>query len=452
MKKLFVLLITLLLCTLALTSCGNPKSAEDVMKKIDKKMDSVKSYQTDMTAKLSTEMYGYRVLADFTGKDIKINGKAGNYYDYTIMEGSMEMKDLEKNEVIQTVKTKDLRAFHEGKMFVWAEQDNLVQKLYSSLTKDEYITYLEKQSGMIELDFESCVNSSFVKNEDKSWTLTYSGYTKKAIDEFIEAFGDDLFEEEIEDMEITVHANADFTVKDVEIKMIFENESSPSEFSMNQKYSNYGEATPIVDTLDVAQYKEVSDCRLLTDIRDMIEDLEELENGSFVLDITQTLSTSGPAYNQTTTEKDTVTYGKKDGKYFYNAKATTGNMKYDIDYANGKQTVTVSGQVQTADQTEKEAQAFINGLINTAKYEAIRVSNIKTLENGTYRITCDKPNENLYEPVFSSLRTLVQSVSQTIDITVQDGKIIKIESTLSARGHGMHYGNVSFKLTSVCEF
>lgn len=35
------------------------------MKKIDKKMDSVKSYQSDLTAKLSTEMYGYRVLADF---------------------------------------------------------------------------------------------------------------------------------------------------------------------------------------------------------------------------------------------------------------------------------------------------------------------------------------------------------------------------------------------------
>lgn len=452
MKKLFVLLITLLLCTLALTSCGNPKSAEDVMKKIDKKMDSVKSYQTDITAKLSTEMYGYRVLADFTGKEIKINGNADKYYDYTIMEGSMEMKDLEKNEEIQKVKTKNLRAFHEGNIYIWSEKDNLTQKLYSPLTKDEYIAYLEKQSDTIEIDFESCVNSSFVKNEDKSWTLNYSGYTKKAIDEFIEAFGDELFEEEIKDMEITVHANADFTVKDVEIKIIFENESSTSEFSMNQKYSNYGEATPIVDTLDVSQYKEVSDCRLLTDITDMFEDLEELENGSFVLDITQTLSTSSPSYKKTNTEKDTVTYGKKDGKYFYDVKANTDNREYDIDYANGKQTITVSGQAQTVDQTEKEAKAFINGLINTAKYEAIRVSDIKKLEDGTYQIRCDKPNADLYYPVFSSLRTPVQHVSQTIDITVQDGKIIKIKSTLSASSFTMNYGNISFKLTSTCEF
>ena len=452
MKKLFVLLITLLLFTLAFTSCGAPKSAEDVMKKIDKKMESVKSYQSDLTAKLSTEMYGYRVLADFTGKDIKINGNAGKYYDYTIMEGTMEMKDQEKNETIETVKTKDIRAFHEGKMFILAEQDDLSQKLYSPLTKDEYIAYLEKQAGMIELDFESCVNSSFVKNPDDSWTLTYSGYTKKAIDEFIEAFGDEIFEEDIEDMEITVHANADFTVKDVEVKMIFENESTTSEFTMKQTYSNYGKATPIVNTLDVEQYKKVSDCRLLTDVADMIEDLEELENGSFVLDITQKLSTSSPSYTQTNTERDTVNYGKKDGKYFYDAKASTNNTKYDISYANGKQTVTVSGQTQTVDQTEKEAKAFINGLINTANYEPIRVSNIKKLEDGTYRITCDKPNANLYKPVFSSLSTSVQSVSQTIDITVQDGKVTKIESTLTAKGFSMYYGNVSFELTSLCEF
>ena len=103
-------------------------------------------------------------------------------------------------------------------------------------------------------------------------------------------------------------------------------------------------------------------------------------------------------------------------------------------------------------KTEKEAKAFINGLINTAKYEEIRVSDIKKLEDGTYQIRCDKPNADLYYPVFSSLRTPVQHVSQTIEITVQDGKIIKIESTLSARGTGMYYGTVSFKLTSVCEF
>ena len=451
MKKFFVLLIAVLLCALAFTSCGDPETTTELMNKIDEKMESLKSYQSDVTANLSTDIYGYHCVAGFTGTQITIYGDSDRFYYYTVMEGTTEMKDTEKNEVVESVKSKEIEAFHEGNMFVSSEQGDQVQKLYSPLTKDEYIAYLEKQESTLDIDYEACVNKAFLKNEDKTWTLTYSGYTKKAIAVVIEAFNaDELFEKEIVDMEITIHANADFTVKDMELKMIFENESTTSTFSMTAEYSKYNEATPIVDTLDVSQYKEVADCRLLTDIEDMIEDLEELENGSFVLDLTQTISTS---YSKNSyTERDTVTYGKKDGKYFYEAKASTDSTKYDIAYANGKQTVTISGQTQTVDQTEKEAKEFINGLINTAKYSSSKVSNIRKNENGIYTIVC-KPDSSLYQPVFSSLGASVQNVSQTIKVTVQDGKITKIESTLSASSsYTMYYGTVSFELTSECEF
>jgi hypothetical protein len=340
MKKFFVLLIAVLLCALALTSCGDPETTTELMNKIDEKMESLKSYQSDVTANISTDIYGYHCVAGYTGKQITIYGASDKFYYYTVMEGTTEMKDTEKNEVVESVKFKEIDAFHEGNMFVSSEQGDAVQKLYSPLTKDEYIAYLEKQESTLDIDYEACVNKSFTKNEDKTWTLTYSGYTKKAIAGVIEAFNaDELFEEEIVDMEITIHANADFTVKNMELKMIFENESTTSTFSMTAEYSKYNEATPIVDTLDVSQYKKVADCRLLTDLTDMIEDLEELENGSFVLDLTQTLSTSSS--KSTYTERDTVTYGKKDGKYFYDAKASTDNAKYDISYANGKQVIIV---------------------------------------------------------------------------------------------------------------
>lgn len=454
MKKLFVLLIALILFTLAFTSCGTPKSAEDLMDKIDKKMDSLKSYQADLTANLSTTISGLQCKADFTGNNIMINGNEGKFYYYNMMEGTMEIKDGEKNEVMETVKSKDIEAFHEDKMFVLHEQGEQKQALYSPLTKDEYIAYREKQENSLDIDYEACVNSTFVQNEDKTWTMTYSGYTKKVIDKVVEYFGgDEIFEEEVEDMEITIHANADYTVKSMELKMVFENESTTSEFRMKMEYSKYETATPIVDTLDVSKYQEISDCRLLTEIQDLLEDLEELENGSFVLDIKQTISTSSPSYTQTNTERDTVTYGKKDGKYFYDIKALSNNTKYNISYANGKQTVEVSGESQSADQTEKEAKAFINGLINTPKYQAILVSSIKKTDDGVYTIRCNKPDASLYRPVFSSLSASAQNVSQTIKITVQDGKITKIESTLSARSnYTVYYGTISFDLSSECEF
>ncbi len=454
MKKLFVLLIALLLCTLALTSCGAPKSAADVMERIDKKMDSLKSYQSDITANLSTTINGFHCKADFTGKSIIIYGNENKFYYYNIMDGTMELKDTEKDSVMETVKSKDIEAFHEGKMFVWSEQGDLKQALYSPLTQEEYIAYREKQQNALDIDYEECVNSSFVQNEDKTWTLTYSGYTKKVIDKVVEAFGgNDIFEEDIVDMEITIHANEDFTVKSMEFKMVFENESTTSEFFIKEEYSKYEKATPIVDTLDVSQYHEISDCRLLTEISDMLEELEKMESGSFVLDLTQKL-TLGGSYSSTSTssEKDTVTYGKKDGKYFYNITADYDGTMFDISYANGKQTIKVSGQSQEVDQTEKEAKDFIGGLINTPKYQAIRVSSIKKDGDGVYTIRCDKPDTNLYQPIFASLGAMVRNVSQTITVTVQDGKITKIESTLTASSVTSSYGNASFTLTSKCEF
>ena len=450
MKKFFVLLIAVLLCALAFTSCGDPETTTELMDKIDEKMESLKSYQSDVTANLSTDIYGYHCVAGFTGIQITIYGDSDRFYYYTVMDGTTEMKDTAKNEVVESVKTKVIEAFHEGNMFVSSEQGDAVQKLYSPLTKDEYIAYLEKQEKELDIDFDACVNKGFTKNEDKTWTLTYSGYTKKAVATIVEAFqADELFEEEIADMEITIHANADFTIKDMEFKMIFENESTTSTFTMKAEYSKYNEATPIVDTLDVSQYKKVADCRLLTDIADMIEDLEEMENGSFVLDLTQTISTS---YSKDTyTERDTVTYGKKDGKYFYDAKASTDNAKYDISYANGKQTVTISGTTETVDQTEKEAKAFINGLINSAKYSADKVTNITQKEDGVYTINC-KPDASLYQPIFASVGSSSNNATQTITITIQNGKITKIDSTVSASAYVSSYGSVSFSLKTECEF
>lgn len=451
MKKLLVLLLSVVLCMLVFVSCGVPKSADDVMAKIDRKMDSLKSYQAEMTAKFSTVLNGYQCSADFSGQVIEINGKFKEYYYYDTMEGTTEIKD-DKGGVLESVDMKALQAFNEGKMFVLTEQGDMEQKLYSALDKDDYIAYLEKQNNALDIDFKACVNKTFTKNEDKTWTVEYSGYTKSAIDEFIELFGaDDLFEEEIEDMAITIHANKDFTVKDMEIKLVFENESTTSDFRMTAQYSKYNEATPIVDTLNVNDYREVADCRLLTDIEDMLEELEKAENGSFVLDLSQKLTYGVYAQTQKSSETDTVTYGKKDGKYFYTVRASYDGSDIDISYKNGTQEISYSGGSQTANQTEDEAKAFISGLINTACYESTRVSYIEEVGDGVYKIICNQPNENLYQPIFSSLG-MRPTVNQTITVTIRDGKITKMESKLTASGFNMTYDDAEFELASTITF
>ena len=104
--------------------------------------------------------------------------------------------------------------------------------------------------------------------------------------------------------------------------------------------------------------------------------------------------------------------------------------------------------------TEKEAKAFINGLINTASYESIRVSNITKIEDGVYKID-HRPDKNIYKPVFSALNATMpqdSQVKQTITITVRDGKIESIQSELQAACASDPYGSVTFTLNSTNTF
>ena len=424
-------------------------SAAKLMEKIDQKMESLKSYQSDMTIDLTTELEGMICEALFTAQNISIDDEPDVFYYYDGMEGVMRIKDKEQDALISELRMRSGEAFHNGKMFVWNEENGVVQKLYSPLSKQDYIAYLEKQENTLDIDFNQCVNSIFTENEDKTWTLQYSGYTKKVVDAIVREFGEELFQEEIMDMEITIHANQDFTVKDMEIKMIFENESTDSEFRICAQYSKYDQATEITDTLNPADYHEIMDCRLLKDFGDMFENIENVEDGYFELDLRQALEVSRPVQKQTIIETDAVNYGRSNGKYFYAIKATYNGSNIDILYENGQQTVIANGVSETAVQTEEEAIAFINGLINTASYHANRVSDIKQLEDGSYEIVCDHPDESLYQPIFSSMGAPVTSLSQTITITLQDGKIVCVVSKLIASGYSDTYGTVTFQLSSV---
>ena len=151
MKKFFVLLIAVLLCALAFTSCGDPKTSAELMDEIDKKMESLKSYQSDVTANLSTDIYGYHCVAGFTGTQITIYGDSDRFYYYTVMEGTTEMKDTEKNEVVESVKFKEIEAFHEGNMFVSSEQGDQVQILKQLSVNGE--TWGCTEQGWINMEY-----------------------------------------------------------------------------------------------------------------------------------------------------------------------------------------------------------------------------------------------------------------------------------------------------------
>ena len=430
MKKTFMLWIALILCAFALTSCGyKPESAKELMGKIDEQMEALDSYQMDMTANLSTVISGVECKATLSGQNIVIGEKSGEYYYYLLNEGTTEMKSAG---IEKTVHLKSIEAFCEGNMFVFSQRDHKpVQKLYSALSKEDYIAYLEKQNEGEDIDFEDCVNASFEKNSDQTWTVTYSGYTKKTADRFAEIFAEGMFEAEVSDMEITVYANKDFTVKEVVIKLIFD-EADSSAFNMNVRFSKYNEATAVTDTLNPADYTKINDCRVLKDIEDMIEDAENEEQGSWRMEMTQTVKVG--SQKQEYKETDMGIYGKKNGKYHYTVAVFTDSQTVELAYEQGKQRITIQGMApQTVDQTEEEAKQFINGLLDPGNYQAMNVSSFMAI-GGMYKITCDNPDVSAYESVFASMGASIREAKQSYTFIVKDGKITNITMILDVVG------------------
>ena len=106
----------------------------------------------------------------------------------------------------------------------------------------------------------------------------------------MDSFGmnEETLDFDIEDMEITIQADKKFRVMEMKIKFVFdaENTSSAPTFEMTTKYSNYNEVTPITDTLNPDDYKEIEfiNCKGKLEGRKVyIEKIEAFSFAGFVL-------------------------------------------------------------------------------------------------------------------------------------------------------------------------
>ncbi len=445
---MFVIFLAICLCMTVFASCNpdpkfEPQNAGELWDKINETMDALNSYESTGTGTLSFKLANVKFSMDMEMKLIVSGLKEGDYYYYNFSDMSLDQTDDTSLASVpdEIMREKSIEAFHNGKMFVSLESDERTQKLCSPLTKEEYIAYREsRESETSDIDYNDCTNASFTHNEDGTWTLQYSGYTKKTIDQMVDDFGmmETEFDFEVEDMEVFILCDEKFQVKEMNVKFIFDESSKESTdpfFELKTQYTSYNAATPVTDTLNPADYTEIPDCRFLTEVEDMIEALEEKKDGSFTLDLEQTLSIPSLNQTQSYTEIDTVVYGEKNGSYFYDITAVTDSENIEISYENGKQTIRVEGEEQIFSQTKADAKAYINGLINTASYSPDYVSLITKKADGVYEIQCDEPETAAYEAMFETYAGELLEISQTITITVQDGSIVKIENHTLAKGN-----------------
>lgn len=433
-KALFLCLIFSLM--LALVSCvggsvSEPKTIDELWARVNEKMDGLSSYEVDTNFQMKYEIEGYVIEATADGRAVYCNIGKENFHHYDYVQMTMSCSELSLLE-----KSTSIEAYNDGNMFYSDISDAGTQKFFSPITAEEYQEYINKS----ELDddvFLDCTNKSFEKRDDGKWEIKYSGYAQRSLVLILNEMGYDgevLDVDGIEDVEIIVIANKEFLVEEMTYTLIY-GAGFSEEMTGTSTYSNFNTAEPVVEPLKVENYTKIADVRLLDGIDEKIKDIQNADDGKVSVHINQNIYVDG-AKSFSQEEEDTILYGTKNGKYFYDIEADINGKIIDVEYKNGSQKITQDGEVYYNDQSEDEAKFYVNGLINIMYYDKSCVLNMNKVTDGTYKIECDVYNIETYENYFSSLgqNAWFESAEQTITVYIEDEKITKIESTVKALG------------------
>lgn len=460
MKKRLVWVCLLLACVTVLASCDlfrpAPKSAEELWERIDERMEQYDAYAMSMEMDMIMEVEGYAIKSVASGSIIE--DKGDDYYYYSEMNMSMICDELDMNQKMQQIS-----AYWDGKAFEISDSDGAVRKLYSEMTAEQYEEYSqddEDDEDDEDFDFSDCTGASFAQNEDKTWTLTYSGYTKKAMDRINEQFGiqeSDMFGAEFLDMEVVISADKDFLITDISIVFEFDAEEGSKTapvLNIRMKLIEAGDVTRQTDKLDISKCTKVDDLGVLKQIDEQIEEIANKEQGKIHYEISQTIKAMGQT--ESGSEVYDVEYGTKDGKLHFELNTDVEGYNTKISYKNGKQTVSVAGESYTEDCSEEEAKAVLENLINdsTLGYSEDSVSNIKSLGNGVWEIT-QTPSSEYYEELMLSMSADYKSATQTIKVTIKDGALTNMTNTIVVKGsysESFSTFEISFDITIKTDF
>ncbi|MBE6697876.1 MAG: hypothetical protein E7581_05070 [Ruminococcaceae bacterium] len=458
MKKRMLLICAVLAGVMLLTSCTGlfealrpaPKTADELLERIQEEMQEYTAYALSLDMEMVMVIEEYTMQATATGSIIEDHGE--DYYYYTETNMDMRCDELEIKE-----KMRSISAYADGNAFEFSDDGDRQSKLFCKMTAEEYAAYqaLDKSEDQPdqEIDFRDCTTMDFVQNEDKSWTLSCSGYTKKAIDMLTDAFSMqdmNLFGADVVDIKVTILANEQFHVTEITMAFEFdtpEDAKATPKLDIRLKMTAMGdEVVRLTEMLDTSKYKEVDDLAICKQLDNMLEDKYEAEQGEFDYKLKQTIKVMGQSESYSSTEH--AKYGTEDGNFYYTITTEIDGVPATVSYRNGKQTVTMQGESYDEVQSEQEAKDFIKDMINDPSfgYSSDLVTDVKDKGDGVWEIELETKDNIGLEAFYEALGGTYRSATQTATVTVTDGKPVKICHDIKSSGY-VKSGNDTFEVT-----
>ena len=393
------------------------------------------SYTVDSTIDAvfhSSSAINLTLEATTTQKMIDINRDSfihRNRSTYTLKRGSLTT-------VSNTVTE---QGFENGKMYIaTGDESKMDNKFYSELSADAYFKHIENNLGEsnLKIDTDTCNTMSAVKEEDKSWTATYSGFHDEGLEQFEELVEDfvDLLSDDykIADVSLVVKVDKKLSPLSLSMEYIFEktNESSkvPSpELKITTTIKDINNTSPD-EAIDFskAEWKCVDDLRAVDYYLMGISKIVTNEQASFTSKI-ETNVISGSSSQKVTVDYTGNLSNTTEGLTCeFSQKQTNSIESLQYQYSNGQlTTITQKGtgtpKETTKDCSESQMFATIRSIIDPAMLQITDVKDIRTIDakEGIYEIMLNDSNSVLSQ-LIGSLGTLTTS-SGVLRFTYKDG-------------------------------
>ena len=430
-----------ILCSAVLTSCfmrmGSPRSADELWEKVSGKMDAVSSYEERFTMDITYYYGGYEIKAKVNGESVVIYEQPDDMY--YLMESSTEIVSEEMS-YKESYTSRD--AYIDGKYYIFRESSDHTQKIFSAMTREQ-VDELHFGDEDESVEYGDAREKSFVKNGDGGWTITFRAYPTDKLELLMEFVGvdTDMFSQRVTDAVVRMNVSDEYLVSLVDIEFTFEQSIDSDETSVAKveiEYSNIDSAERRADTVvNASEYTEVDDIKILVDIEDMLDRINETKDGKFTLTIDQTVDIGGDVGSMT--EKDIVEYGENENGFFYDIDTyitmDSDKYTYDVHYSDGKQTSEMDGESISEDMSDEDAQYFLSTLINSMDYDSMYVSDVEMISDNEYKLICEKAEPSRSSAFFEGIGGKLGSATQTMTFTVKDGMISEVVSELDAKGN-----------------
>ncbi len=375
----------------------------------------------------------------------------GEKDDFTYLE---QFETTVRTDNMVTIMQED-RGYADGTMFLYYKTDGGFTKMKSSITPDEYNSFMAEQNAdnpQMQVGEGYCETMTCVQNEDKTWTATYEDFTEEGMKPFYKMLEGIEYaitaDHSLKGVRLTCSADADLYPTEFLIDFLFEEnpeaESRVPTVTVKNTYTGWNN-TILAHPYDLSDFTEVEDVRYVERFMTALQDRETADAGS--VDITTDATSRYDDQTEKTVTTQSLAYRTVDGVEL-DMKYNQFGYDYRMIYRNGRMTTSVYEegtenqlQSQATAMSDFEAQAIIQQMVNSESIRAADIVNAKQTdaEKGTYHFTLgnavkSKMNEQ-YQSVYGST---IDEFRGHIDATVVDGElksyIYSVYTTLEVDG------------------